>query len=248
MCLLTLIAGIGLAPATDGQAESRDGAATRTYLNAEMGVVRAEVAAVPAGDRAVEEFATRFNGECAGVLVGAPKPKVVTPRPGTLELAPRQSVEIFSETLQVVGNLLTRPVVAVELRFVRAVEHLRWSNDRLTRLVRSLLASQKALARWTLSPPDLCADMKSWAASGYKTLSPETKRFLRQTAEPQAGTDGLRLLETPEEAIARMLRPHEDHHAKATARQLSRLRLHARKVELRALFAGAARLQLETPK
>lgn len=63
-------------------------------------------------------------------------------------------------------------------RFIATVTRLHWSNGRLTNAVRAYAGKLRVLA--TLAPPNLCADARAWAASGYKTLPAATVRFNAQ--------------------------------------------------------------------
>ncbi len=50
--------------------------------------------------------------------------------------------------------------------FARAVRGLHWSNRMLTHTVRTYATKLQGFA--TLAPPDICADVKAWAAGGFR--------------------------------------------------------------------------------
>jgi len=60
--------------------------------------------------------------------------------------------------------------------FVRSVQRLHWSNGRLTSAVHAYAAKIAILAK--MAPPNLCADVGAWAASGFRVLPASTLRFV----------------------------------------------------------------------
>jgi hypothetical protein len=60
-------------------------------------------------------------------------------------------------------------------RFIRAAGGLRWSNHALTSAVQSYVGKIKVLNK--LAPPSVCADVRAWVSSGYRTLPASTVRF-----------------------------------------------------------------------
>jgi hypothetical protein len=208
--------------AASAQAGSGDANTTRAYLRADELLLRSTLRDVPAGAAALARFDASVNTECQGVLTGAPKVRVETPRPGELRLGPRESLEFSLETLDAVSIVLEEPNRPPLRRFSRTISRLRWTSRSLTRLVRSNATAQLAQAETT--PPNLCADAKAWAASGYKTLSPGTERFLKHQKAIEAVAAGQgEFLESPERAIVRRLRRFENASARRAARHVARL-------------------------
>ena len=72
-------------------------------------------------------------------------------------------------------------------RFVALAGHLRWSDPRLTRTVRSYVADLGVIAK--LAPPHLCADVGAWVASGYRTLPAATVAFDRAFVRAWVGIE-----------------------------------------------------------
>jgi hypothetical protein len=62
---------------------------------------------------------------------------------------------------------------------MRAYTHtagrLAWSRGSVNRAIRGYVAKVRTLSR--LRPPDICADVRSWAASGFRTLPTTTVTF-----------------------------------------------------------------------
>jgi hypothetical protein len=93
------------------------------------------------------------------------------------------------------------------IRFVRVGRSLRWSNGRLTALVRRRASAQAELL---LPLPNLCADWNGWVASGYSKLTTGSRRFLHAipviTASYGEGEG-----ESVSERISGLLARYEDH-------------------------------------
>jgi hypothetical protein len=103
------------------------------------------------------------------------------------------------------------------------VRRLRWSNPRLTRLLRSLALEQAEQS--AIPTPNLCSDLKTWIASGYTTVSAGTKEFLHRhsvvssitqiESEPQEPVSYIFNLNA---LVAHRLKPYEDHADRLLAR------------------------------
>jgi hypothetical protein len=101
------------------------------------------------------------------------------------------------------------PVRSATEAFAEATGNLRWSNRRLTRLVRSEAAYERANVALVL--PDVCSPIEAWKAGDYAELPPSVGEFLEQI---ESGSFGL---------IMRMLRRYEGAAEKRTAKQVERL-------------------------
>jgi hypothetical protein len=184
------------ASAAGGPADA-DRAATLAYLRAEIAREQADLAGLPAADAAVRAEAATLQRECPGVLAGAPQHSFVSPRFGPSSLSPRAQGEaarserqltylereLYTSFLAPIGQLELSNVPA----FAAAVLPLRWSNPRITTAVQEevkFMETPEASA-------GVCADMRFWAASGFKEVSPGTRSFI-------AAEDArLRLLNVP---------------------------------------------------
>ena len=198
--LAVAIVALFSAPA-GARARPGDVAATRAYLNAQYVEVRAAAATYRGGIKSVEALGARVQAECPGVLAAAPHSTS-----GNASVT-EASEEVFAAILRTPE----RAAHAAYQRFARAVGHLHWSNSTLTRLVHS-----SALERATQSAipaPNLCADMQSWAASGYRTVSPATAHYLHLLTGANAGSA---TGSDPAKTIPRLLASSED----ATGRTL----------------------------
>jgi hypothetical protein len=158
--MLAVLAALGL-PSAAGAASPRDVAATSAYLQADYRLVRAGVSKIPKVEAALRGVLARVRRECPRAAAGSPQDP--------------QSTELSNE---LIGALVTA-VVHLDLpagrAFVRAVSPLRWSNARLTAQVQTYARNVRTLVG--LAEPHLCADVRAWAASGFRTLPATTTVF-----------------------------------------------------------------------
>lgn len=204
------------APAV-GQVTPSDAAATHAYLNGRIVLERAQATDEPAELKAIAALEAQVFSECSGVLVGAP-PHVKG------EKTNQSADEVNQELLSVGFGAAEQVQHPADARFAKTVRRLRWSNSKLTRLLRSLAIEQAEQA--AIPPPDLCADMKFWVASDYTAVSTGTKDFLHRHSvvssitqiesephEPVSDIFNLNAL------VAHRLKPYEDHADRLLARK-----------------------------
>ncbi len=197
--------------------KASDARATHDYLEARIALDREAGADHGMADlKAITALEARVKAECPGVLVGAPlRGKGEKTKSGS---------EVSSELLSAIFGAAEKVEHPEEARFARIVRRLRWSNPKLTKLLRSLAlerAEQSGIA-----PPDLCADLKFWVASNYTIVSAGTKRYLHRLSVVSSIT----LIESePNEPVgdffdltalvAHRLKPYEDHADRVLAKQ-----------------------------
>jgi hypothetical protein len=170
-CLVILAATLYSSTPAAARVSAGDAAATRAYLEATIALQRAPSGTDSAELQAIAALEAQVNSECPDVLAGAP------PHVKGEKIAQSES-EISSELLSAVLGAAEHVQYPSDERFAKTVRRLHWSNPRLTRLLRSLALEQAEQA--AIPPPDLCADLKSWVASGYTTVSAGTKAFLHR--------------------------------------------------------------------
>jgi len=209
LLLLTLAAGACSPTAAGARVAAKDAAATHAYLDARIALNRAQAATDGAYLNAIDALAATVKAECPGVLIGA-TPRVKGERTNQSEFEVSQ--EIPAATFGA-GDTLEHPADA---RFASAVRHLRWSDPRLTRLLRSLATEQAEQS--AIPPPDLCSDMKFWVASDYRTTSPGTRRFVHRhevvssiTQIESEPNEPVSLLFNVDALVAHRLKPYENH-------------------------------------
>ncbi len=159
--LIATFAVLGVAGPSAAAADSADVASTQAYLQANYTLMRYFTAHIPAAKAEIASVLTGVRRECPLAAAGSP-----------------QDVDSEQLSNEVVGTMVTTVVqhnLPATLSAIRATESLHWSNSALNKTIHSYLAKAKALT--TLAVPDLCGDVRAWAASGFKTLPASTATF-----------------------------------------------------------------------
>ncbi len=157
--LTALLAVPGLA-----MGESPNAAATQKYIQANYALVQAGASKLGAARAALRAVRSQIEGECPRAAAESPQNP--------------ESTELSNEIIGAMVTNAYRTDVPAGQSFVRAASGLRWSNRRLTSTIHSYVSRLKVLIG--LAPPNVCADIRSWVASGYRTLPATTIRFDQQ--------------------------------------------------------------------
>ena len=161
--LLTAVLALVAAPAS-ALAGSPNAATTQEYIQANLTLVQSGVSKIGQGRATLQSVRRRTEGECRNAAFDSPQ------NPESTELSNEIIGSIVLPTLQI-----GKPDL---LKFIGAAGGLRWSNSRLTSAIRTYVGKLKVMA--TLAPPNVCADVRAWVASGYTTLTPSTIQFDKQ--------------------------------------------------------------------
>jgi hypothetical protein len=197
----------------------QDRAATRAYYEAD-GIYQEALLATASSARAnAEALISKLGEECPSVLAGARAPRglpFAPPRQRGEEDRTNRQFAAFQEELSLaLGMVEDEPARAAGMAFASAVRGLRWNNQLLTAYEH---ARADALEReLNLPPPDVCADLKAWVASGDKTLSPATKALVA-AFESDSNTSDLFLLSGSEASIEAFEVPSDESLARAALR------------------------------
>jgi len=161
----TMIAVLALALALPhGEASASDVSATHAYIQANYALNRAGVSLIHPAEAKIQAYNRRIAAECPRAGAGAPQTDAAYPM--SYEVA----VALWS---------LSYGTAAAPIRkFVSAVKPLHWSNARLTRIAHDYATSLHELS--TLPLPDLCGDVRAWAASGFQAIAPRTTQLDRR--------------------------------------------------------------------
>ncbi|HTA13138.1 MAG TPA: hypothetical protein VK765_06925 [Solirubrobacteraceae bacterium] len=209
--VLALTLTLSLSPSAIAGPSPADRSATDAYLQAGYAFANALVENAPASRAAVQAFAGTLGHECAGVLAGVPvEGSSRGLRPGHLQTArERGESDRRSQQMQAVraeyNSALTDAVYGPDREasatFAQTVAPLRWSNPRIAGLIGEDVGElQELLAEPSASA--VCADLRSWQQSGYRTLSAGTVAFeARQEAREQHASAG--------ESVSSLLAPYE---------------------------------------
>jgi hypothetical protein len=203
--------------------------ATKRYLAAYAARERAVIEALPAASAAVAALSGHVAGECPGVAAGAPARATATE-------------EVGAEILGAVAVTIADGIERANARFARAVSGLRWTDRSVARLVSAFTEEERALAALTV--PDLCADLRAWAASRFMTSAADTSRFvsLLQATEYRS-TSQVKPAEEPEYAVLRLLRPYESPSDSGTVRSVKLLRARTQASLANAVLGPTAQIE-----
>jgi hypothetical protein len=221
-----------------GSAGSGDVAATDSYLTAVDAYEHAALANAPASAAAFEALAGSIGAECAGVLKGVPpegsqgSSTSFARQIGEAKREDEQLAEVENELSGALAATFEQPDRQALLTFAAAVRPLRWSDPVLTQLVDA--EASEVEERVAVAIPDVCADMKAWAASGYKTLSPATLALRAKNEEASRNARA-----RPTQSLTGLMARYEGSAEKALIAEAKKLRQERRKA-LRGL-QGASR-------
>jgi len=190
-----------------GAPDVSDSAATGAYLRASEAYALHASADLQNRIAALEARANQIALEC----------------PSALTYAPRD--EAFSELTGEIGTVVVYASAAsarsLLLRASKKIGHLRWSNPKLTRLVRFRAAEENGVA--TVPLPDVCAEIAAWQASAYAALPESTSMFLARSEAIEAESFVGPSEELRETAILRLLKPYESPAERRIAERVERL-------------------------
>jgi len=137
-------------------------ATTQAYVQANYAGLKIVISHLAASEAAPLHVLAQVQHECPGAGMGSP-----------------QDPESTQMSNQVIGAMVLsalQPNLAAEKTFVRAVAGLSWSDGAITRSVRGYTSDLKTLA--SLSVPNLCGEVKAWAADGFHSLPASTVSFV----------------------------------------------------------------------
>jgi hypothetical protein len=189
--LAVAVAALATAP-TPALAKSRtkpkrsDIAATKAYIQADYALVHTARINMKTGEAALEELQSKLGAECPMAATASPENEAAE--------------HLSNEVIGAMSTVFIRADVQAVGDFATTVGSLHWSNQKLTSKVSSYATKLKALT--VLEMPNVCGDVKAWAASGYRTLPSSTTQF-----DQQFGSEDVGIGEVP----ARLLAPYEDH-------------------------------------
>jgi hypothetical protein len=170
--------GAGLAVAADATAASVDTASTHAYIRANYAYSRATMAKIPAAHAKIAVFTRKLARECPNVGKDAPENEASQP----------MSYEVAVALWSIAYDVDAGPIRA----FAGAINRLRWSNPKLTRLARGYASDLQKLVG--LSMPNLCSDVSAWRETGYRTMPAGTLQLTTRVEAIQPHTIPARLL------------------------------------------------------
>jgi hypothetical protein len=141
---------------------SSNAAATQAYVHAEYALVRVARSNLATSEAAPLRILAQVRSECPGAGAGSP-----------------QDPESTQMSDQVIGAMViaaAKPDLQAIRTFAAVVGGLSWSNRALSATVRSYVAHLKTVI--ALPAPNLCGEVKAWAADGFKSLPAGTVSFV----------------------------------------------------------------------
>jgi hypothetical protein len=147
------------APAALG--DPADIAATQTYEQANYTALRVAVSHLAVSEAAPVQLLHQLEHECPAAGAGSPQDP--------------ESTQMSDEVIGAMYISAIRPDLGSVEAAIRASAHLEWSDGRLNRRIHAYIDAWKTMVR--LSAPNLCADVKAWAESGYRKLPASTVAF-----------------------------------------------------------------------
>ncbi|HEY0516893.1 MAG TPA: hypothetical protein VGD00_07205 [Solirubrobacteraceae bacterium] len=157
-----------------------DRTATREYLRATYQLYRSELTNAPVSRAALVALVQRLERECPHALAGEPKQgeegsSALKPRArGELRRSELQRSTIESELQAAVSGALEGPNRSAIEAYGKRIAALHWSHQSADALAQALAALREP------PPPataQLCGDVKAWAMSGFRSLSPASRAF-----------------------------------------------------------------------
>jgi hypothetical protein len=173
LLVCTACAGVPVPAVAAGRAA--DAAAARAYLSAAATYANAAHHLVAARIAAMEADEREVAAQCPSAFLYAPR-----------DTAFEELGEEIGEAEWYAG---AAPVRSVTEAFARAIGNLSWSNRRLTRLVRSEAAGERANAAVVV--PDVCSSIEAWKMSDCAELPPSVSEFLTHVEQIESGSFGL---------------------------------------------------------
>lgn len=142
-------------------ASGQDMASTHRALLATYRNLQAVVSTWPAVEASARRLDREFRAACPDAGVGSPQDE------------PEQ--RLAYEAAGALWAASYHADAGIARRAIGEVRGLRWSNPALTRRLRRYVRGLREMI--ALRVPDLCADIRSWTASGYRTIPAGTLRY-----------------------------------------------------------------------
>jgi hypothetical protein len=161
LTILAAVTGGVLAMPAPALASAGNAAATQAYIRANYALVHAAAANIHRSEAALTGVVAQVRSECPNAAEGSPQD--------------HDSEQLSDEVVGAIVVAGVKPSLAAIHSFTRSAGSLHWSSHGLTSAVRAYIDKLETLS--TLTPPNLCGDVKAWVASGYQTLPASTVRF-----------------------------------------------------------------------
>jgi hypothetical protein len=146
---------------TAASAAPNNAAATQSYVKANSALVHIARTHLAAEEAAPKTVLHKLTSECPNVALQSPQNEL--------------SEHLSNEIIGWIVIEAAKPDAAALHTFLKAVTPLHWANSSLNHTMTAYVRSMTTLTK--LAVPDVCADIKAWAASNFKTLPATTLKF-----------------------------------------------------------------------
>jgi len=155
-CAIALFA---LVPAGAQAASNR--ASTHAFIAADYAFLKASVSQEKLVRKRIAAERRKLVGQCGNAAAESPQDN--------------ESYELSYEVAGALWSVSYGAEAHAVAKFGKAIHRLRWGNQTINREVKGYLTGLRKLSH--LPMPEVCADIASWKASGFKVVPAETKRF-----------------------------------------------------------------------
>jgi hypothetical protein len=161
--LTAMLAAIAIlaTPAAPALGGSSDMVATSTYIQADYALLHAASSRLATSEASLRDLHRQIKTTCPRAAAGSPQNT--------------DAEQLSNELVGAMTVAAIRPDASAVAAFFHAVGHLHWRNGTLTRRVRSYASRLRILS--LLPAPNVCADVKTWAASRYEMLPASAVQF-----------------------------------------------------------------------
>jgi hypothetical protein len=159
ICLSSVIfVALGSAGAS---AAGNNATATQSYVRANSALVHIARAHLAAEEAAPKSVLHRLSTECPNAALQSPQNEL--------------SEHLSNEIIGAIVIEAAKPDAGALHTFLKVVTPLHWASSSLNHTMSAYVRSLTTLTK--LAVPDVCADIKAWAATNYQTLPPTTLKF-----------------------------------------------------------------------
>jgi hypothetical protein len=160
--LIALSSALFLAGGSSGAAAAANNAtATQSYVKANSALVHAAHTRLAAAEAVPKAVLHRLTAECPNAAQGSPQNEL--------------SEHLSNEIIGTIVIEAAKPDASALHSFLKAVTPLHWASSSLNHTMSAYVRSMTTLSK--LAVPDVCSDIKAWAATNFKTLAPTTVAF-----------------------------------------------------------------------
>ena len=146
------------APALAGASDS---STTHAYIQANYALVQYAANRLGTARTLLEGVLNKVKADCPSAAVGSPQDA--------------ESTQVSNEIIGAMVVAAIHPALPEINVYLRVAGHSQWSSRALTRAVHAYAAQLRTMS--TLAPPNLCGDIKAWAAGGFHSLPASTIQF-----------------------------------------------------------------------